>query len=772
MTHESPLARELAELVTEGVDPAMRDLDALGTRAILERIHAADRTVADAVGAELDRIAEAVELIVAGFRAGGRLFYVGAGTSGRLGVLDASECPPTFGTPPERVQAVIAGGPEAVFRSQEGAEDDRNAGGHDLAMRGVRPPDVVCGLAASRRTPYVAGALEWARNAGCRTILVSANPPRTGTRLAADVTISAVVGPEIVMGSTRMKAGTAQKMVLNMLSTAAMVRMGKVYGNLMVDLRAGSAKLIERARRIVRLATGCTYEDATAALEAANGSVKAAIVMRRTGASRAQAEARLEASGGFVRGALAATGVDPELPRGSMEPDARTSLLFPPPAELPLPARGEGAGGGVLFPRRMRLAELAAKPTRRVAGLMSGTSLDGIDVALVDLTGSGSETSLSLLAARTYPYAPNERERLAALMDASSKLGGGDSTDAAPRRAQEGAEGEGPLPGGGAGGWGFWLERIAEANFWLGDRFGEAVLRLCEETGTSAATVDLVGSHGLTIYHRPPCGDRPGATWQIGEAAAIRERVGSVVVSDFRVADVAAGGHGAPLAPYVDHLLLGREGTPRAAHNLGGISNVTVVTGALENIVAFDTGPCNLLMDGMTRLVTDGALAYDEGGALAATGEPDLDAAAAFLKHPYLMKRPPKSTGREMFDLKFVKDLAARLEGSIEDKIATATRAVADSILQAYRDFVLPRFPLKEAVFSGGGAHNATLMQWLAKGLTPVPVRTSDAYGIPVDAKEAILFAILADKTISGRAANVPSATGAQRPVVLGKICF
>ena len=284
--------------------------------------------------------------------------------------------------------------------------------------------------------------------------------------------------------------------------------------------------------------------------------------------------------------------------------------------------------------------------------------------------------------------------------------------------------------------------------------------------------MDLVGSHGLTIYHRPPCGDRPGATWQIGEAAAIRERVGSVVVSDFRVADVAAGGHGAPLAPYVDHLLLGREGTPRAAHNLGGISNVTVVTGALENIVAFDTGPCNLLMDGMTRLVTDGALAYDEGGALAATGEPDLDAAAAFLKHPYLMKRPPKSTGREMFDLKFVKELAARLEGSIEDKIATATRAVADSILQAYRDFVLPRFPLKEAVFSGGGAHNATLMQWLAKGLTPVPVRTSDAYGIPVDAKEAILFAILADKTISGRAANVPSATGAQRPVVLGKICL
>ena len=228
---------------------------------------------------------------------------MGAGTSGRLGILDASECPPTFGTSPEMVQGIIAGGPPAVFRSQEGAEDHAEDGAEALRAAGVTATDVVCGIAASRRTPYVVGAVAEARRMGCRTLYVTCNP-RHDFDLDVDVAICVVVGPEVIMGSTRMKSGTAQKLVLNMLTTASMIRLGKVYQNMMVDLQMTADKLVERSRRTVMTVTGLDYDGATHLLAKADGHVKTALVMELAGVTLAEAQRRLHKTSGFVRSAI------------------------------------------------------------------------------------------------------------------------------------------------------------------------------------------------------------------------------------------------------------------------------------------------------------------------------------------------------------------------------------------------------------------------------------------------------------------------------------
>ena len=240
---------------------------------------------------------------MAAFREGGRLIYVGAGTSGRLGVLDAAECPPTFGSPPDMVVGVIAGGPAALVRAAEGAEDRAEEGERGMVDLGVGPRDMVIGLAASRRTPFVVAALAKARAAGARTGYVTCTP-RAEFALDVDVAICPEVGPEAIMGSTRMKSGTAQKLVLNMITTAAFVRMGKTYENMMVDLTATSEKLVERSRRTVMTVTGCDYATAARSLEEAGKSVKTAIVMLKLSCPRPEAERRLERAGGFVRAAL------------------------------------------------------------------------------------------------------------------------------------------------------------------------------------------------------------------------------------------------------------------------------------------------------------------------------------------------------------------------------------------------------------------------------------------------------------------------------------
>lgn len=294
---------EIQNLITEARNPATADIDSKSIEGILRLINAEDKKVPFAVEKEIPYIAQAVELVVEGFRAGGRLFYVGAGTSGRLGVLDASEIPPTFGAPPEMVQGIIAGGYRALVRAQEGAEDRRERGGEDLLRRGFTSKDVACGIAASRRTPYVLGAIAKAREVGGKTIYVTCTP-RSELNFPVDVAICPVVGPEVVMGSTRMKAGTATKLVLNMITTTAMIRLGKVYGNMMVDLEMTSRKLEERSKRTVMMVTGVSYEEAEAALEKGGGHVKTALVMILARVDAEEARRRLARAGGFVRQAL------------------------------------------------------------------------------------------------------------------------------------------------------------------------------------------------------------------------------------------------------------------------------------------------------------------------------------------------------------------------------------------------------------------------------------------------------------------------------------
>ena len=303
MSTPPPLFDQLQSLVTEQRNPRSMNIDKASVEEILTIINTEDHSVPHAVAQELPYIAQAVEIVTAALENGGRLFYVGAGTSGRLGILDASECPPTFGTSPEIIQGIIAGGKEAVFRAQEGAEDVASHGADALYSAGVRPQDVVCGIAASRRTPFVVGAMAEARRIGCKTLFLTCNP-RSTFDVEVDVAICVVVGPEVIMGSTRMKSGTAQKLVLNMITTASMIRLGKVYQNMMVDLQMTAEKLTQRSRRTVMTVTGLSYDEATEALAAANGHVKTALVMILSSVSREEAITRLEKSGGFVRGAL------------------------------------------------------------------------------------------------------------------------------------------------------------------------------------------------------------------------------------------------------------------------------------------------------------------------------------------------------------------------------------------------------------------------------------------------------------------------------------
>jgi len=294
----------LEKLLTEQANFASAAIDTVSTGEALRIINAEDQRVAPAVEREIPAIARAVDVIVAALSSGGRLFYIGAGTSGRLGVLDASEIPPTYGAAPEMVQGIMAGGEAALARATETTEDDPAIGVRDLLGRGFTSRDVLVGLAASGRTPYVLGAVAEARRLGAATIGISCTPDSELSR-AVDIAIAPLVGPEIVAGSTRMKAGTAQKLVLNMISTATFIRLGYVYGNLMVNVQPKNHKLLERARRIVAQAAGVPYERAAGLLETSGGSVRAAIVMARAGVSREEAERLLAASGGRIAKALA-----------------------------------------------------------------------------------------------------------------------------------------------------------------------------------------------------------------------------------------------------------------------------------------------------------------------------------------------------------------------------------------------------------------------------------------------------------------------------------
>lgn len=305
------LFNQLQLLTTESQNEKSKNIDNLDTLSILKIINDEDKTVAYAVEKELNYIAKAVELIVKSFKKGGRLFYVGAGTSGRLGILDAAEMPPTYGTEPNLIQGIIAGGKKTVFKSQEGVEDREIEAIRKLRKLKLTYDDVVCGIAASIRTPYVVAALSYAKSIGAKTILISTNSRKvlkdknfTDLKKIIDVAICPEVGPEVVSGSTRMKSGTAQKMILNMLSTASMIRIGKVYGNLMVDLKLNSRKLEERAKRIIMLISGVDYDTAEKYLEKSGRNLKIALIMILKKVNRAEAIRRLKKANGFVRKAL------------------------------------------------------------------------------------------------------------------------------------------------------------------------------------------------------------------------------------------------------------------------------------------------------------------------------------------------------------------------------------------------------------------------------------------------------------------------------------
>ena len=369
---------------------------------------------------------------------------------------------------------------------------------------------------------------------------------------------------------------------------------------------------------------------------------------------------------------------------------------------------------------------------------MSGTSLDGIDAALVEVDGTGADdVSARMLHALTVPYDDARREAIHAAILAGT------------------------------------AEALCGLHADLGEWLAEAALAVCAAADVAPETVDAIGSHGQTVWHRPPADGRRGATLQLGDAATIAERTGIAVVSDFRTRDVAAGGQGAPLVPWVDRALFAAEGKARALQNLGGIGNVTRVPprGSAEPVFAFDTGPGNALIDAVVELATDGRHTFDRDGRLAARGTVDDTLLAELLRHPYFAAEPPKSTGREEFGRPFVARLvdALRPEGDRDwlELVATLTELTARTVADAYERWVIPR-GVDEVVVSGGGARNPVLMARIRALLDPLPVLDGAALGIDPDAKEAVAFAVLAWAHLRGVPANVPEATGAAGPRILG----
>lgn len=382
----------------------------------------------------------------------------------------------------------------------------------------------------------------------------------------------------------------------------------------------------------------------------------------------------------------------------------------------------------------MNLNALQSKSTRYAVGIMSGTSCDGIDIALVRIKGTGSRTLVKLMKFATVPYSSELRLRL---LD--------------PRMD---------------------IAELTTLNFDLGDQIASAALKMVEAAQDNGVGVDFISWSGHTISHIPPRNGNAIGTLQIGESAFIAERCRLPVVSDFRQRDMAVGGQGAPLVPYADWLLFHRDDRTIACLNIGGIVNITVVPPAFEDIAAFDIGPGNMVIDGAVRLLTGGNEQMDEDGRHAAQGVVVDEFLDFLLDHPYFTQAPPKSTGREEFgpDVYLRDALSNRRDHSFDDLIATVTTAVAYSVVRAFNRFVKADHDITRMVLSGGGSHNVALVDRIRQGLPEVEIRQSDDYGISADAREAVAFAILGNETICGTPANVPSATGAKRMTVLGKI--
>ena len=382
-----------------------------------------------------------------------------------------------------------------------------------------------------------------------------------------------------------------------------------------------------------------------------------------------------------------------------------------------------------------------------VLGLMSGTSADGIDAALVSLSGAPPNLSSKLLGHFAHPYSPKLRAEVL--------------------RIAEGA----PVPAG----------QISQLNVRLGVLFSEAALAACKKFRVSPRSVALIGSHGQTIFHQgepvPFFGDRTASTLQIGDPSVIANLTGVTTVGDFRLADMARGGQGAPLVPYVDYLLYRHVKLGRVSLNLGGIANVTVLPAGCKpsQVLAFDTGPGNMLIDALVQHFTHGRQRYDKGARLATEGRAMPALLDDLMRDPYLQLSPPKSTGREYYGQPYLSNLLAlgrRHRAKPNDLIRAATIFTALSVADALYRFALPKTKIAQLIVSGGGAHNPLILAQLSALLPQIQVAPSSQFGVPTDAKEAYAFALLAYETFHQRASNLPSATGAGGPAILGKICY
>ena len=371
---------------------------------------------------------------------------------------------------------------------------------------------------------------------------------------------------------------------------------------------------------------------------------------------------------------------------------------------------------------------------------MSGTSLDGIDVAIIDITGSGFKAKINVLTSHSVPYPRKIREALLAVSNVNAFTGD-----------------------------------ISRLNFLLGELYAEALEETAERAQIPLDSIKLIGCHGQTIFHEGQgsqyLGKKVVSTFQIGESSVISERTGIDVISNFRERDVAAGGKGAPLVPYLDYMLIRHRGRGRVAVNIGGIANLTAIppNTSTDRVIAFDTGPGNMVIDQLVTRITQGRQTFDRDGAIAASGEIDPKLLAKLLRDKFFRAKPPKTAGREQYGSEYVSKLLDT-ELSSEDLIATATAVTAESIALAVRNFVLPEMRVDEIFVSGGGTHNPTLMRMLRKAMDSIPVKETTEVGLDVDAKEAIAFAVMAYETAHARPSNVPMATGAKRSVVLGKL--
>ena len=387
------------------------------------------------------------------------------------------------------------------------------------------------------------------------------------------------------------------------------------------------------------------------------------------------------------------------------------------------------------------------KEVRHVVGMMSGTSVDGVDAALVEISGTDSEPKVKLLAFENKPYPPQVREKIFSLFTPANAT----------------------------------VDKVGYMNFLLGEIYAKSALSVIEKAGMKPEEIDVIGSHGQTIWHAPipesPDGIPVAYTVQIGEGSVIAERTGILTVSDFRVADMAAGGQGAPLVPFSEYLLYRREKETILLQNIGGIGNMTVMPAGAKprDVFAFDTGPGNMIIDAVISAVTGGEKTYDAGGETAAKGRVCNALLDILKEEPYYRQPLPKTTGREHFGVQYTEKILSWWKENpipVEDLLATVTDLTAYSIADAYERYVLPKYRASEIIVGGGGSYNATLLRFMKERFAPhgIAVRTQEDLGLSSDAKEAVAFALMADCCMRGKANTLPSVTGAEHPAVMGKI--